>query len=367
MRYLSNKNALPEQEFMSLSPERKNVLLTAVALLLALGLAEVSARIILPPPYRIRSRKPSSMKAMPRFAADPDLGWVNAPEDATYHFVSAGANGTTDAVYHMHGGLRDSSPPRTAAQAANPILIATGCSFTYGMGVNDADTWPWLVQEQMPGYRIINAGTNAYGVGQALLRSDRLISQFPGQVKAVILAFGDFQVDRDRAGQKDLLSLYPFGRPRFVEAGSGVNREGTVRFWTPGPFLERSSLLMHVINQVAIIGNKTPSEDGSRELSARLIEDFAKRCRARNIAFGVIVLPHGSDGGPYSTKTRNFMVDRLRKSSITTFVPDFPRGPDGKINRSKYFIASDEFHPDREYNLIFAQSVRQSLESLIGK
>jgi hypothetical protein len=346
---------------MSLSTARKNVLLTISAILFTLILGEVAARVALPPPFRILTRKPSSMKAMPRFVADPDLGWVNAPEDATYHFVSTGAHGTTDAIYHMHAGLRDTA----AAPVTGPVLIAAGCSFTYGMGVNDADTWPWLVQEKMPGYHVINAATSAYGVGQALMRANWVIAQDPGKVKAVLLAFGDFQVDRDRGGQRDLLSLYPLSRPHFVESGDGLQRVANVRFWTPGPLVERSVLAMSIINHVADVANKTPNMDQAAEISARLIEDFARRCQTRKIAFGVVVLPHGSDTGPISTRIRNFIVPRLRKSQVQVFTPEFPRRSDGTIDRAKYFIASDEFHPNREFNLVFSQSARQSFEALL--
>jgi hypothetical protein len=300
------------------------------------------------------------MKAMPRFIPDAELGWVNAPEDATYHYVATGRRGTVDAVYHMHGGFRDSS----ATPATGPILITAGCSFTYGLGINDEDTWPWLVQAQMPGYHIINAATSAYGVGQALMRADQVIARNPGQVKAVLFGYGDFQVERDRADQRDLLSLYPLARPRFLSSGDGVKREGDVRFWTPGPLVERSFLAMSIINHVAEIGNKTPSFDAAIELSARLIEDFAKKCQARNIPFGIIVLPHGSDTGPMSTKIRNFVVARMRSAHIPVFVPDFPRGPDGKIDQAKYLIPSDDFHPDRAYNLVLAPLAAQSMKAL---
>lgn len=348
---------------MNLSPVGKTLVLTLAATLFTLAVGEVAARKILPPSYRIISRKPSSMKAMPRFVPDADLGWVNSPDDATYHFVSRGRRGTTDAVYHLHGGFRDSS----AVPANGPIIIAAGCSFTFGMGVNDEDTWPWMVQAQTPGYRIVNAATSAYGVGQALMRADWVIAHEPGKVRAVMLAFGDFQVERDRADQRDLLSLYPLSRPRFVESGSGVRREGSVRFWTPGPVIERSALAMAIVNHVAEIGNKTPSLDDAAEIDARLIEDFAARSRAHNIAFGVIVLPHGSDTGPLSTRIRDFMVPRLRNAHIPTFVPEFPRDAEGKIDRPRYFIPSDDFHPNRDYNLIFSQSAHQSLMTLISE
>jgi len=44
------------------------------------------------------------------------------------------------------------------------------------------------------------------------------------------------------------------------------------------------------------------------------------------------------------------MIARLRKSNV----PEFPRGPDGNNNRIHYLISSDEFHPNREYNLILS-------------
>lgn len=347
---------------MKASTNARNIVLALSAILLALILGEIAVRVLLPPPYRIRSRKPSSMKAMPRFAVDSDIGWVNAPEDATYHFVSTGPNGTTNAIYHMHGGFRDTS----ATPVTGPMLVMAGCSFSFGMGVNDADTWPWMVQEQMQGYQIVNAATSAYNVAQALMRANRVVGQNPGKVKTVLLAYGDFDVERDRAPQRDLVSLYPWGRPRFLKADDGIKRAGVVRFWTPGPLVERSALAMSVINLVAEFGNKTPSREDAREIEARLIDDFYKQWTARGIAFGVVILPWGSDTLDTSKTNRNFIIARLRDFHIPTFVPDFPRSPDGTIDKMKYLIASDAFHPNRDYNLIFSRSARQSLESLAG-
>ena len=58
----------------------------------------------------------------------------------------------------------------------NPI-VALGGSFTFGMEVSTLESWPAQLQ-QVTGRRVINGGTNAYGVDQSILMSKALIERF---------------------------------------------------------------------------------------------------------------------------------------------------------------------------------------------
>jgi hypothetical protein len=53
--------------------------------------------------------------------------------------------------------------------ARRPELWIMGGSFTHGWAVNDWETFPWLLQEGLPEYRVVNFGVGGYGTLQSLV------------------------------------------------------------------------------------------------------------------------------------------------------------------------------------------------------
>jgi hypothetical protein len=70
-----------------------------------------------------------------------------------------------------------------------------GDSFTYGWGINDADTYSWLLQERLPAYEVVNFGVDGYGTVQSLIQfRDALQTKKP---KVVVLAYAGFHDERN--------------------------------------------------------------------------------------------------------------------------------------------------------------------------
>ncbi|MBK7406707.1 MAG: hypothetical protein IPJ40_00710 [Saprospirales bacterium] len=61
------------------------------------------------------------------------------------------------------------------SSSSDSLIVLTGCSFTYGMGVDDSLTYPYRLQAQFPNFNIVNAAVPAHGTLQTLLLLDRLI------------------------------------------------------------------------------------------------------------------------------------------------------------------------------------------------
>jgi hypothetical protein len=107
-----------------------------------------------------------------RYLKDARLGWVQKP--------------TTSAdVNYDAQGFR-ATPP--IADSSEPPILATGDSNTQGDEVADKDTYPsWL--QGMLKRRVINAGVGAYGLDQALLRTEQLVPVVkPSQLVFVFVA-----------------------------------------------------------------------------------------------------------------------------------------------------------------------------------
>src|SRR5678815_1615166 len=110
--------------------KRRKVLLAAVSLLISFTAAEVAARLVLPPPMQIGKRRFWDSSS-PKHVPDPELGWIIEPGNTRYRFRAASESGSVDVGYSIEQGRRATS----ARPAAGPLLIAAGCSFTFGYGV----------------------------------------------------------------------------------------------------------------------------------------------------------------------------------------------------------------------------------------
>jgi hypothetical protein len=125
-----------------------------------------------------------------RMKYDLRLGWIPRPGRFGSDWTS-----NVDALGVRYNG-------RNMAVTGRPIL-AVGDSFTFGDEVEDDETWPAYLEEIL-NKRVINAGVGAYGIDQAVLRAEQLLSEYEPNV--VILSFISDDITRTE------LSFYPYGR-----------------------------------------------------------------------------------------------------------------------------------------------------------
>jgi hypothetical protein len=105
---------------------------------------------------------------------DSDLGFVGS------------ANFSEPGFHYDAKGFRVVPAPAGVALAEPPIL-AVGGSFTLGDEVSDDETFPAQLQA-LTGRRTINAGMEAYGLDQMVLRAETVVAQ--GKPAAIVLSFG---------------------------------------------------------------------------------------------------------------------------------------------------------------------------------
>ena len=357
----------------------QNLMLAAAALAACLLLAEAAARIFLPAPFRAdRSaivaereiRKPASRDAWQLLhLPEPALGWT-LTDHIRYRKRLIDSAGVLqyDVTYTVESGRRRTPPAPTAPdpKGAPPVVIAAGCSFTFGHGLNDEDTWPWLLQQQLSGYEVLNAGVMGYGTDQALMAAERQIQLHPA--RAVILGFGDFQIERNRAPQGWLVSVYPFSKPLFALRSGQAEYLRQVRFWPGGVLGEYSNFFERFVNTLANRANGIPSHDQARELTLALIETYARRFQALGTRLAVAVLPYAGDSGRQERQDREILSSRLKASGIPVMTVMLPRASDGSIEIGQYMVSKIDRHPNRRYNQTLVQQLVPFLRnsSLLG-
>jgi hypothetical protein len=149
-----------------------NALALGLGSLLAVGLGEFGLRIFAPRPT-----------GPVWFAHDPILGDLPVPGG---HGVRAVPGVYRFSFTHDAQGLR--VVPAAAGVAATETLLVLGDSFTYGLGVDDDETYCNRLQEALrPTFRVVNAGNPAKGTDYALRFFDTRGAAL--RPDAVLLAF----------------------------------------------------------------------------------------------------------------------------------------------------------------------------------
>lgn len=286
---------------------KAKALVALFAIVIAVGLCEVAARVAFPaPPDRLRE---------PRllYQADPELGFFHVPDQQGW---------LDDGFATINGlGLRGAMPvmPKPAGTFR---ILAVGDSTTFGWGVNDDETWCAALERQFkeahPDRRVevVNAGVVSYDLKQSARLLGRLAPRLQPDVVIVGLFWNDLPYKRvepdgdpgrlqtSTAALDDLDSELPPGARSGRTFRMG-NRPSELNLWL------RSSRLLYALrhgwlsgfiesgvaeNQVLwedalLTGRETPAIDAAwRDVEATLggISSFAGES---GFPVGVLVVP----------------------------------------------------------------------------
>ncbi|HVU34246.1 MAG TPA: SGNH/GDSL hydrolase family protein [Opitutaceae bacterium] len=110
-----------------------------------------------------------------------DAALVVVPKPGTARFQGA----EFDTVIHVSPSRVRTQPP---AKPAAPLVVMAGDSYTFGWGVNDDETYSWLLQEDY-GYHTVNTGVPGYGTPGELLRLRRM--GLLTKIDALVIQFCD--------------------------------------------------------------------------------------------------------------------------------------------------------------------------------
>lgn len=158
-------------------------------ILLAFPLSEIAARIVGYRPYYIEEY---TITSSPSNSLLPDsiLGLALAPGA----FEVTINKGLTYTATHDSSGYRQI--PHNNAPAREDTCFFMGCSFTYGMGVNDQSTFAAICQKGQSKYEIVNFGVPGYGTVQSLLQLEDALRN-GSRPDLVIMFFSKLHFDRN--------------------------------------------------------------------------------------------------------------------------------------------------------------------------
>lgn len=129
----------------------------------------------------------------PAYRSDPELGWVPMPGARSAHAFPTGPD---IPMQFDADGFRIPVGEQRPNRRSRPLILALGCSLTYGDACAAEDTFPHKVAQALGGTEL-NAGVCSYGLAQMMLLAERLIPQYSPDY--VLIQYSPWLFDRATA------------------------------------------------------------------------------------------------------------------------------------------------------------------------
>ena len=245
------------------------------------------------------------------YTRHPKLGYTLIPGQ----FRITLPDGYAFEATHGEDTHRLTHPPNVDGEGGRKGIWIFGCSFTHGWGLNDADTYPWLLQEKMPQHEVLNFGTEGYGTIQGLIQFQEALREKRPEV--AIIAYASFHDERNTFSRqiRKLAVVYNKLGPT-VQPYVRLDQDNKLNYYftstdeityTEFPFMRYSSLINYIeirYTQLDALFHR------SHEASKALIREFAKICAEQNIKLVV--------AGIVADAQTSEMLDYCRSLGIST-------------------------------------------------
>ena len=234
-----------------------------------------------------------------------------------------------------------------------------GASFTYGVGVEDSITYPWLLQNGLDDYEVINYGVPGYGPIHALLLLKDLIIK--GEMPSVVILAYSYYHDNTntlpRRSRETIARFSNLDNNEFIEKSKvpycQMEEDGGLiikhlkydSFYTEWPFRRQSAL----VNMMEMKYNEVEEEThNGHEISKTLILKIADLCRKN----GSELLIVGITGHDLTRELLTFCSENdIKNADISV---DLDEG-------SKYRIHPDDSHPNGKAHMLYAERILKIL------
>lgn len=173
-----------------------------------------------------------------------------------------------------------------------------GCSFTHGWSLQDEETFPWLLQDELDEIRVRNFGISGYGTFQSRLLFQELIKT-EAKPKMVVYVYGRFHHDRNTYPRRHMKAQAPHNRmgplslpyARYDASGELEYYAATLDY-QPWPLMNVSAAI-HMME--TLYNQRDASAHQSDQVTAELIRRWALFCKEQGILFAVAGI--SSDSG----------------------------------------------------------------------
>ena len=195
---------------------------------------------------------------------------------------------------HLPNTLRITHPLDTYnPNQHKPEIWMLGDSFTYGwLFAEDSETFPWMVQERLPKYEVVNYGVSGYGTIQSLIQLKQSLAK--GSIPALVtLDYASFQDERNvcsRGWLRGTVSFNQLGMLYLPYAWLDKNHQVHYKlipavYHNIFPFVTHSALM----NLLQIYYDKfSDRHNNGHAVTKALILEIAGICKSHKIPFVLV-------------------------------------------------------------------------------
>ena len=219
------------------------------------------------------------------FTPHPTRGYAQLPGA----FVVTLPDGYSFTMTHLPSGLRITHPLATYTDTrSKPEIWIMGCSFTHGWSLNDQDTYPWLLQAQLPEYEVVNYGVEGYGTLHALLQLREALTTQPTP-RMVVYAYASLHDGRNTFVRNRRKTIAPWnGLGPLLQPHVWLDRHGHLRSamatveYTEFPLM-RYSAFVHFLEMT--YNRLEDSWSHGQQVSQRLLLEMAEFAHQYRVEF----------------------------------------------------------------------------------
>ena len=290
--------------------DRSHLVLLAVTTVITLVGAELLIRPLGYGPYRPRD---AGIRVEPGgrfFARDSVLGYVHLPG----RFRVTLPDGYVFHATHLPNTLRITHPLDTYGIGdPKPGIWIFGGSFTYGWSLNDEQTFPWRLQEDLPAREVVNFGVNGYGTLHALLQLRSALDRGGPPPRVAILAYAAFHDERNtfsrvrRRAVRSWSRLGPLVQPYArLEPDGSLSYHMATSTYRELP-LQRYSALVHLF--AVRYDRMEYARHRSHEVSKTIVREFVDLARHHQVVPVVAAIAPAGDMLDYARSLGARTVD----------------------------------------------------------
>jgi len=286
------------------------------------------------------------------FAKHPTLGFAHVPGRLTVTFP----DGYVFHATHHADGLRITRPLTESLDENKDGIWIFGCSFTYGLGLNDDETFPWLLQERLPEYEVVSFAQSGYGTIQSLiqLREALAARRTP---RVAVLTYAVFHDERNallRRWRKAFFFYNTLGPLQQPYARLGRDGQLRLRMSSPEyagfPFMRYSALIHTVEEKYDLLMEEHVVR--SHDVTKALIQAFVRDCASHGIALVVA----GINVDPRTTEMLAFCErEGIRTIDIAI---DY-------INQRRFNLLPHDNHPNAAAHRVYADRLEPCLREIL--
>ncbi len=317
------------------------LLLVFVSLLLTAGILEVG--------LRLKHSTPEDPHSFPRYVLhEPDLvlGWKLKPGSyADYVYLPGGE--------HKNLVIRSEGARTTGAGGqARPRILSLGCSYLFGWGLSDNETFLYQVQKQFPAFDFLNFGTSGYGAYQSFLLLEKYFRENKEIPKAVLYFWiegHDIRNVGSPAWLKGMMGEKNCAAAPFCRLKNGELKKFPPTAYPAWPF-EKKLCLIRFIKEKFYDATWETGPFNAEAVAQNLTLEMARLCAEKKVPFGVVVL----EGGPELGEGYTHFLEREN-------IPFADCTVSGRLQDTR--IKGDG-HPNAKLNGVWAECLERNLPEM---